>query len=841
MRPQRHFLLALLSIFISFVGCSPVLRHLQQSSPCNYVTTEVCGNLSIPYPFGMSDICGLPEYRISCKRNASYGDGYLPFLQIGTANTSELQVLEFLTNTLIVNSTHLKAMPASKDCPSIDVSGHAVLELLKGGPFILSQNNWFVVVGCSSQGDCTADTVKNESSTISCTTSCYNQFVMDFCNYYACCINPIPPGSWRLDFQGRGISYAAFPGLCGFSTVLSPLTYTIPENKKGLFAEGHYGLSLSWALQLLDDGQNCSTAKQRTDYACSDMAECIYDESIHGYTCNCTQGYRGDGYKAGIGCQGKFLSTLFTLRFALTDGMSRTYLVVLSAWCLTKKTFLDSDIDECKEDLDECEKPPLGMCTNTVGSYICNCTEGEGGSGLPGSCPMVNHATNVLLPALLGCLAGAVVLALVLAFIWTSRRAYMERRERQENFQRSGGDQLGSFLFSERQLLKATNGFCSDHVIGEGGFGKVYWGKLSTEQGTIKVAIKRAKPKVVEEQVAQMQSFVKEIILLSKTVHKNVVKLLGCCVETSVPLLVFEFVERGTLQDYLKPQGRDSSLILQGGKAGSGCNSLWAWRMHIAVETAEALSYLHNKSEPIFHLDMKSANILIDKQYSPKVADFGLSCFLTSDATHLTNALVAGSFGYVDPEYYHSLRITDKCDVYSFGVILLELISSWPASCSAAVLAHHFRAAVNMREEIDKHAKQLPSFIDSRLEFDADVLASINGVAEVAHCCVSLRGSDRPSMQEVVHQLKQVQLKNSGKLKFRGSRGGHVPSDHFLLSTTRRISSNDNEVVPLVYAGSFSDQSASSSSLFSSAKKESDVIASTGSRSVIIELQQCAP
>ncbi|MCO5604270.1 hypothetical protein L7F22_058435 [Adiantum nelumboides] len=700
MMPQRHFLLALLSIFICFVGCSPVLRSLQQSSPCNY-TSEVCGNLSIPYPFGMSDKCGLPEYRISCKRNVSYGDGYLPFLQIATANTSELQVLQFLTNTLIVNSTHLKAMQSSEDCSSTDVFGHAVLELLYGRPFILSQTN-------------------------------------------------------------------------------CPLTYTIPDNKRGFFAEGHYGLSLSWALQLLDDGQNCSTAKQRTDYGCSDMPECIYDESIHGYTCNCTQGYRGDVYKAGIGCQ---------------------------AWCLKKKTFLDSDIDEC--------------------------------SGLPGSCPMVNHATNVLVPSLLGCLAGAVVLALVLAFIWTSRRAYMERRERQENFQRSGGDQLGS-LFSQRQLLKATNGFCSDHVVGEGSFGKVYWGKLSTEHGTIKVAIKRAKPKVVEEQVAQMQSFVKEIILLSKTVHKNVVRLLGCCVETSVPLLVFEFVERGTLQDYLKPQGRDSSLILQGGKAGSGCNSLWAWRMHIAVETTEALSYLHNKSEPIFHLDMKSANILIDKQYSPKVAGFGLSCFLTSDATHLTNALVAGSFGYVDPEYYHSLRITDKCDVYSFGVVFLELISSWPASCSAAVLAHHFRTAVNMREEIDKHAKQLPSFIDSRLDFDADVLASINGVAEVAHCCVSLRSSDRPSMQEVVHQLKQVQLKNSGKLKFRGSSGGHVPSDHLILSTTRR-SSNDNEVVPLVYAGSSSDQSTSSSSLFSSAKKESDVIASRGSRSAMIELQQCAP
>ncbi|KAI5057080.1 hypothetical protein GOP47_0027095 [Adiantum capillus-veneris] len=794
MSPQ-HYLLALItlpSIFICLICGSP-LRVLQQSSdspPCNY-TSQLCGNLSIPYPFGMSTECGLSAYRIVCKRNATYGDGYLPFLQIGTSKTKELQVLEFSTNTLIVNSTHLKAMPSSQFCtPS--VFGDAALELFEGGPFIMSDNNWFVVVGCNSQGTCTAYTDGNEKSIISCTNSCYNQDDIPFCNSYACCINPIPPRSWRLDFQGRGIAYKMFPGLCGFSTVLSPSTYRLPVNERGFFAAGHYGLSLTWALQLLEDDQNCSTAKGREDYACSDMAKCIDGDSIHGYTCNCTQGYRGDGYKSGIGCQ---------------------------------------DIEECEEELDECERGPLGMCTNTVGSYICSCM-GGGGSGLRGTCPLITPGTNVLLPALLGGLGGIIFLAVLLAFFWTSRRAYMKRRERHENFQRIGGNHLDSFLFSERDLLKATNGFSSNHVIGEGGFGKVYWGKLSTKHGTVKVAIKRAKPKAVEEQVAQMQSFVKEIILLRETVHKNVVRLMGCCVETSVPLLVYEFVEKGTLRDYLKPQGRGASLILQGGK---GYNSLWAWRIHIAVETAEALSYLHNKSESIFHLDMKSANILIDKQYNPKVADFGFSCFLNSDATHLTNPLVAGTFGYVDPEYYHSLRITDKCDVYSFGVILLELISSWPAYGPAAVLAHYFRTIVNMKEEIDKHSKNLPSFIDCRLESDADVLASINGVAEVACNCVALRGIDRPSMQEVVCQLKQVQSKNSGKLKSKSSGGGYASADHLTYR------GNDYEVISLVSGGNSLDPSASSSSLFMSAHNHSNEIASTSSRSGMIELHQFTP
>ncbi|MCO5604278.1 hypothetical protein L7F22_058443 [Adiantum nelumboides] len=120
----------------------------------------------------------------------------------------------------------------------------------------------------------------------------------------------------------------------------------LPEYRISCKRNASYGDGYLPFLQI-GDGENCRTAKYRTDYACSDMAECIDDESIHGYTCNCTQGYRGDGYKAAIGCQ---------------------------------------DIDECEEELDECEKPPLGMCTNTVGSYICNCTEGGNGSGLRGSC-----------------------------------------------------------------------------------------------------------------------------------------------------------------------------------------------------------------------------------------------------------------------------------------------------------------------------------------------------------------------------------------------------------------------------------------------------------------------
>lgn len=349
-------------------------------------------------------------------------------------------------------------------------------------------------------------------------------------------------------------------------------------------------------------------------------------------------------------------------------------------------------------------------------------------------------------------------------FTYISIKAYRKRQERKENFQRIGGDQLELLLFSEKELIKATKTFSDDHVIGEGGFGKVYWGKLTPKHGGKKVAIKRAKPKAVTEQAAQMQSFVKELLLLQKTAHKNVVQLLGCCVETSVPLLVYEFVEMGTLCDYLTTPSRDNALVIQ------GKISLWAWRLHIAVETAEALSYIHNMSDPIFHMDMKSANILIDKHYNPKVADFGVSCNVSSDATHLTKPILAVTFGYVDPEYFQNLKVNDKCDVYSFGVILLELISARPASLGSGetFLAHQFRTEINMRHELVQHLKKLPSFIDSRLGIDLHVLASINDVAELARHCVAIKGRDRPSMREVVYELKHIQLKYDGKSNFKG-------------------------------------------------------------------------
>jgi len=200
-------------------------------------------------------------------------------------------------------------------------------------------------------------------------------------------------------------------------------------------------------------------------------------------------------------------------------------------------------------------------------------------------------------------------------------------------------------LFSIEQLKKATDNFDKSRELGVGGNGTVYKGILEDNKV---VAVKRSRIGNVD----RADEFVQEIIILSQINHRNVVRLLGCCLEVEVPILVYEYIPNGTLFQ-----------LIHGNHGGRQPISLEA-RLKMAQESAEALSYLHlSTNRPIVHGDVKSLNILLDEDYMAKVTDFGASRILPKDAVQLMT-MVQGTLGYLDPEYLQERKLTEKSDVY---------------------------------------------------------------------------------------------------------------------------------------------------------------------------------
>lgn len=289
--------------------------------------------------------------------------------------------------------------------------------------------------------------------------------------------------------------------------------------------------------------------------------------------------------------------------------------------------------------------------------------------------------------------------------------------------------------FLAKDLEKATDHFNESRILGKGGQGTVYKGMLSC--GMI-VAVKKS----MQVNEDQLEQFINEVVILSQVDHINVVKLLGCCLETEVPLLVYEFIPNGTLFNLIH-------------NPNTQIHFSWDMRLMIAADIAGALAYLHSSSSVhIYHRDIKSNNFLLDEKYVVKVADFGISRSIAEDRTHFTTN-VKGTFGYFDPEYFQSHHYTEKSDVYSFGVVLVEILTGkMPIFYEGSEgiqksLAWHFLESV---EE-----NKLDVILDpqvSKEERKEEVMV----VARIAQNCLKLKGDARPTMKEVATELEGLRI-----------------------------------------------------------------------------------
>lgn len=287
--------------------------------------------------------------------------------------------------------------------------------------------------------------------------------------------------------------------------------------------------------------------------------------------------------------------------------------------------------------------------------------------------------------------------------------------------------------FTYEELVCATENFAADNLLGQGGFGYVYKGVLGDGK---EVAIKQMKVGGSQGE----REFQAEVETISRVHHKHLVSLFGHCISGSEMLLVYEFVPNRTLDFHL--HGTEQSPIN------------WATRMKIALGSARGLRYLHEDCNPkIIHRDIKSANILLDENFDPKVADFGLARFSADTDTHVSTR-VMGTFGYLAPEYALTGKLTDKSDVFSFGVVLLELITGRrPIDKSQNYLDDNI---IDWARPLLTQAVENNDFdclADPRIENDYEPVQMARLVA-CAAACVRHLARHRPRMSQIVLALE---------------------------------------------------------------------------------------
>ncbi|CAF1927414.1 hypothetical protein HID58_065519 [Brassica napus] len=670
-----------------FILASTKLVMGQSSQNCQ----TKCGNVSIEYPFGTSPGCyyaGDPSFNITCNPSNKLIFGGNEVINI--SHSGELRVLN------------------TRSYVCYDRQGNETGRINRWsslGNLTFSDKNRFVAVGCNTYAFLNTDGVGNYST--GCMSTCTSpRETNGSCTGGGCCQTSLPRGSHYFmvspySFSNHTSVYSFNPCSYAFLVEDGKYNFRSSEDLMNLRNIERFPVVLDWSI-----GQDSCEYVGRGNI-CRGNSMCSNSVRGTGYICRCKEGFDGNPYLSNEnGCQ---------------------------------------DIDECTTSRHNCSASSI--CENTMGHFLCNCPSGYNLNATNNSCmrkgrPEYYGWTQIFLGTTIGFLA----ILLVISCVQRKMKHRKSTELRKHFFELNGGGMLRQRLsgagtsnvdvkiFTEEGMKEATNGYDESRILGQGGQGTVYKGILPDKSV---VAIKKARL----GDCSQVEQFINEVLVLSQINHRNVVRLLGCCLETEVPLLVYEFINSGTLYDRLHGSMSDSSLT-------------WEHRLRIAVEIAETLAYLHSSASiPIIHRDVKTANILLDENLTAKVADFGASRLIPMDKEQLTT-MVQGTLGYLDPEYYNTGLLNEKSDVYSFGVVLMELLSGQKALCfekpqQSKHLVNYFASA--MKEN------RLHGVIDGQVMNESNQ-REIHEASRIAAECTRLMGEERPRMKEVAVQLEALRV-----------------------------------------------------------------------------------
>ncbi|XP_078151174.1 wall-associated receptor kinase 2-like [Carex rostrata] len=680
--------------------------------------TDICGEIPIPYPFGIGANCSFSkEFNVICNISDGNRNPFLGTnskvrilnisLSLGQARTSNI-----ISSDCYDSPSYTALQPNRPvcigSCPAPGESythSHRLADYDEDSPFQLNTDkNKFTVIGCNALAYLSLS--NNTKYSVGCLSMCDSPDTLNnsgSCSGIGCCQTAIPKDAHRFygDFDPLYNNSEVYKfSRCSYVMVVEEAEFKFRTNY--ITTDELQNATLPMVFDWSIGNRTCDIAqKNKSSYACiSSNSMCWNRTGGRGYLCNCSDGYEGNPYLQG-GCQ---------------------------------------DIDECANE-NTCAKP--GKCHNYQGGYHCSCPFlWRTNRNNLRECNL-NIALVIGMTIILGFVTA---FSIILIYFVIAKRIKLFEKRKQEKlkhkfFVQNRGLLLQQLISSHEdttqktrdfrlhELEKATNNFDNALIIGRGGHGQVYKGILSDQHV---VAIKRSK--IIDR--TEIDQFINEVVILSQINHRNVVKLYGCCLETEVPLLVYEFISNGTLFNHLHVEEH--------------CSLTWKHRLRIAIEAAGAISYLHSSASiSVFHRDIKSSNILLDDYFTSKVSDFGASRSVQKDQTGVTT-VIQGTYGYLDPEYYSTGRLTQKSDVYSFGVILAELLTRQKPLISSRVfeggsLIAYFNAA--MKEN------RLFEILDPQVVNEGH-RTELEAVANLTELCLRLKGEERPTMKEVEVQLE---------------------------------------------------------------------------------------